>query len=140
MADYSITATSVKVGTDTGTRRVQYGEAVSHGQPVYLNTTDNKWYLADANTSVTTAGDDGIAIALTPGATDGYGEVVVSGTYFAGITLTEGDVVVLSATSGALAPVADLTGGMNVTIIGVAGANNDIVTILKASGQTVPGT
>lgn len=118
MADLSITAGSVAVG-DINTRVVTVlaGEAVTQGQPVYLNSSDGKYYKCDANAA---GKQNANGIALTPASTDGYFQMVVSGAMNLGATLTVGQVYVVSATAGGIAPYGDLTTGHTVTILGVA--------------------
>ena len=70
MADLSQTASSVAIsGSKAPTKRVQFGEAVTQGMPVYLS--DSKYYKADANDTVAKAAVEGIV--LTPAGIDGYG-------------------------------------------------------------------
>lgn len=124
MADLSQTAASVKVGASTTrTQRVQYGETITQGQPLYLHT-DGKYYKTDANVSAAAALAKGIA--LTPGVADDYGYMALPGTTSGeslvnlGATLTVGVVYAVSATAGAIAPVTDISSTQFVTVLGVA--------------------
>src|SRR5690606_160513 len=64
MANISQTAANVAVGASTTpTRLVQFGEAVTQGQPLYQHT-DGKYYQCDANDGVAKA--LAAVIALTP--------------------------------------------------------------------------
>ena len=126
MAALSQTPANVAIGSaTTPTRRVQYGEAITQGQPLYQDTTNQKYYRCDANDGVVKARCS--AIALTPGAADAYGIVALPGTEAGaslvnlGATLTVGEVYCVGATVGQIVPVADLTTGDYVTIVGVAG-------------------
>lgn len=125
MADISVTAASVALGSQTTpTRVVQYGEAVTQGQPVYRNTTDGKWYRCDANDTATKAVVGGIAI--TPGATDAYGIIALPGTSAGqsivnlGATLAVGMTYAISTTVGGIRPITDAGSTEFVSTIGVA--------------------
>jgi len=125
MADISITAANVAMGASTTpTRVVQYGEAVTQGQPLYRNATDGKYYRTDANDGVAKAVVGGIA--LTPGATDAFGLIALpSSTPGAslvnlGATLAVGEVYAVSAAVGAIAPIGDITSTQFVSVIGIA--------------------
>lgn len=125
MADISVTAASVAIGASTTpTRVVQYGEAVTQGQPLYRNTTDGKHYRTDANDGVAKAVV--AAIALTPGATDAYGLVALPSStpgqsiINLGATLAIGTVYAVSANVGGIAPIADITSTQFVSVLGIA--------------------
>jgi hypothetical protein len=124
MANISQTAASVALGSSTTPNRVvQVGEAVTQGMPLYFNT-DGKWYQCDANDGVAKAVVG--AIALTSAATNGYALVALPATtpgvslVNLGATLVVGEVYAVSATKGAIAPVADITSTQFVAIIGIA--------------------
>lgn len=124
MADLSQTAANVALGAATTPTLVgQYGESVTQGMPLYLNT-DGKYYQCDANDGVLKAECKGIA--LTPGATNGYGLVgkpsATPGRSLInlGATLAIGTVYGVSATKGAICPIADITSTQFVSVIGVA--------------------
>ena len=118
MADLSQTAANVSLTDVTGNRvaAVTAGEAITQGMPVYLQS--NKYYKADASTQ---AAAKCRGIALTPAAAD---ELFVlaspDSTVDVGATLTIGETYVVSGTSGGIAPIADLTTGEFVTILGTA--------------------
>lgn len=125
MADISQTAANVAIGgANTPTRLVQFGEAVTQGQPVYQSTADSKYYQCDANDGVAKAVAAGIAI--TPAALDGYGVIAVPAStpgkslVNLGATLAVGTVYAVSATKGGIAPIADLSSGQFITVLGVA--------------------
>ena len=122
MANLSQTAANVALGSQsTRTRIVQAGEAVTQGMPVYISTADGKAYQSDANASAIAAACDGIAV--TPAATDGYFVMALPGSgskLNVGATLTVGQTYTVSATKGAICPIADLTTGDFPTILGIA--------------------
>lgn len=135
MANLSQTAANVALGSaTTRTRVVQAGEAVTQGQPVYLKTSDSKYWKADANASADTA--KAVGIALTPASANGY--LVIQegsgGLVNLGATLTVGETYVVSATSGAIAPIADLTTGDYPCILGVATTTALIQTVYAYTG------
>lgn len=122
MADLTITPANVALAgstTGAGPTVVQYGEAVTQGEPLYINSSDGKYYLADADASATAA--EATKLAMTPGGADDYG--IVAGAEMEvdlGATLTVGTTYVVSATAGGIAPIADLTTGDYTCIIGTA--------------------
>lgn len=91
--------------------------------PLYLHT-DGKYYQCDANDGVAKA--ECAAIALTPGTTDAWGLAALPSSVPGrslvnlGATLTVGTVYGISATKGAIAPIADITSTQFVTVIGIA--------------------
>ncbi len=124
MANISQTAANVAVGASTTpTRVVQYGEAVTQGMPLYF-ASDGKWYQADANDTAAKAAVG--AIAVSPGAINGYGIVALPSStpgrslVNLGATLAVGTAYAVSATKGAIAPLSDIGSGEFVTVLGVA--------------------
>ena len=118
MANISQTAANVAAGSSTTrVQLVQAGEAITQGQPVYL-ASDGKYYQTDANDTAVKAQAKGIAVS--PASTDGYFLMAVDGLINLGATLAVGQVYVVSATKGAIAPYGDLTTNDYVTILGVA--------------------
>ena len=118
MADISQTAANVAAGSSTTrVQLVQAGEAITQGQPVYL-ASDGKYYQTDANDTAVKAQAKGVAVS--PASTDGYFLMAVDGLINLGATLAVGQVYVVSATKGAIAPYGDLTTNDYVTILGVA--------------------
>lgn len=118
MADISITAANVKAGSaSTRVQLVQAGEGITQGHPAYLGG-DGKYYQTDANDTAIKAQVKGIAI--TPASSDGHFLLAVDGLVNLGATLAVGQVYVVSATKGGIAPYADLTTNDYVSILGVA--------------------
>ena len=137
MADLSITASSVVAGSDATVIRVTAGAAITAGQVVYKDTTDsNKWKLADADSSVSTANVGGIALN---GASDGQPlSVLTAGTLTINSAATVGTVYVLSGTAGGIAPEADLASSDYVTVLGVGTLATTLKISLNVSGVQVP--
>ncbi len=124
MADITQTAANVALGASTtATKIVQVGEAVTQGMPLYF-ATDGKWYQCDANDTAAKAVAG--AIALSPAAADGYALVALPATspgrslVNLGATLAIGTVYGVSATKGAIAPIADITSTQFVSVLGIA--------------------
>lgn len=125
MADISITAASVLASAAaTIDRTHNAGATITAGQSVYLDTGTSpaKWKLADANN----AGMTVVGIALD-GASDGQPIRVCTkdSSFTPGGTLSlaasDGkNVLVVSATAGAVAPVGDLAATMYPIVLGVA--------------------
>jgi len=125
MADLSQTAANVAIsGSTCPTKRVQFGETVTQGMPVYQKTSDSKWYKCDANDTLAKAACGGIVI--TPASTDGYGLIATPSTTAGvslvnlGATLAVGTAYSPSATLGAICPLADISTGQYPTSIGFA--------------------
>lgn len=125
MADLSQTAASVAIsGNSCPTKKVQFGEAVTQGMPVYLSSANSKYYKCDANDTVTKAACAGIV--LTPASSDGYGLIATPSSspgislVNLGATLAVGTQYAVSATLGAIAPLSDISSGQFPTSIGFA--------------------
>lgn len=111
--------TAVRPTVNTRVSVVQYGATIVAGNSLYLDTTDNKYKLADANGLVGTAA--AVAIAMTPGADTEYGVVALDGpVILVGTTMAVGEPYAVSATAGAIAPETDLTTDDWVTRMGTA--------------------
>ena len=124
MADLSQTAANVALGASTTPNRVvQVGENVTQGMPLYF-ATDGKWYQCDANDGVAKAVVG--AIVISPASANGYALVALPGTtpgvslVNLGATLAVGTVYAVSATKGAIAPIADITSTQFVSVLGIA--------------------
>jgi hypothetical protein len=117
MADLTITPENVKlIDADTNQQVVQFGEAVTQGQAVYLKASDAKYWLAQ-NDDIAEAEFRGIVI--TPAGVDGYGVIATGGLVGMGATLVQGEVYVVSGTGGGVAPISDLGSAVYTSIIGV---------------------
>jgi len=115
MADLSITAANVGVGSTAILRIVQVGETVSHSQPVYLKTSDGKYWKDDADLA-----DENRGITLTAASADGYAVIITDGDFRPGATLVVGETYIVSATAGAICPIGDLASGDYSKILGQA--------------------
>jgi len=136
MANLSQTAANVAVSSaTTRVKVVQYGEAVTQGQPLYLE--NGKYWRADSNVQ---AKSRATAIAMTPGGVDGFGVVAegAGGRVNLGATLVVGETYVVSATVGAICPIADLTTGDYPCILGTAISTSVLETAFLYSGAVKP--
>ncbi|MEM6260157.1 MAG: hypothetical protein AAGI37_17920 [Planctomycetota bacterium] len=130
MADLSQTAANVGVNdSNTRTQIVQAGEAITQGEPVYLN--NGKYFLGDASAL---ASSQVTGIALTPAVTDGYFIMATSGKVDLGDTLTVGETYYVSDTPGNIMPAGDISTGEYVTSLGVASAADTLELNINASG------
>lgn len=111
-------------------KTVQAGEAISHGQPVYLS--GGKYYLADANASEASAA--AVGVSLGSAATDGYFALIESGLYDSGATVTKGTVYVVAAVAGDIVPASDLATGDWITVLGIAVDASNISLAINATG------
>lgn len=140
MANISQTAANVGIGSGTTrTKVVQVGEGVTQGMPLRLDTSDGKYYQCDANASLSTSQCDGMA--LTAASTDGYIVMALPGegsSVNVGATLTVGTTYAVSATKGAIAPIADLTTGDWVTILGTASTTALLSFVVDNTGVQKP--
>lgn len=142
MANLSVTAANVltaiaQLGLDGSSTDVGiYGATVTAGQPLYRDTLASfKLKLALA-TSATTAVLWGISLN---GGGDGQPAVVLRrGLYNPGGTVVVGMAYYLSATSGAIAPYADLVTGNFVSAIGIGITASLIYVDLVNSGIAKP--
>ncbi len=129
MADLSQTAANVGLTDESSSTSVsvkQAGEALTQGQPVYLNS--NKYYQCQGNTVAAAAC---VGICLTPAATDEYFVLAPNGSVVdLGGTLSIGETYAISATKGAIAPVGDLTSSEYVTTIGTAKAADTLKLVI----------
>ena len=135
MANLTITPADVGVNSSaTQTRIVQVGEAVSQAQPAFLD--GSKYYQAVANDTEAKAA--AVGVFMTAAALDGYAVIAMVGPVDLGATLTVGEVYVVSATKGSIAPIADLTTGDYVTILGVASSASSLELNPQVSGIAKP--
>lgn len=136
MADLTITASQVVPGTGAQFTDLVAAVAITAGQAVYKNTS-NQAALADNDASSTTA--RAIGIATNGAAASQYVRVQYAGelTLGAGAAPTNGVVYVLSSTAGGIAPAADLASGDYTTILGVGiGSNKIKMNVFPSGGQT----
>jgi hypothetical protein len=119
MSDLSITVTSVLGATGSTIIQGTLGATVTEGQALYLDSSAGTYKLADTNDTSAIATIAGIA--MTGGVSGQPVSVLTGGDYNPGGTiLTVGEIYVLSATAGGVAPADDLATGWKTAVIGVA--------------------
>jgi hypothetical protein len=142
---YVITAANFKPSDNATLEVGKGGEAIAVGDAVYYDSTLQKWYKADANSSTVAsggsvapnAGVDGLAASACAG--NGCRFVVVRSDdeLDTGATSTDvlaaGEVVVLSATAGAIQP-APAASGSKTTVVAIANTTTQIKLVKKTGG------
>lgn len=119
MADITITPANVLASSTANRASGTAGATITQGQAVYLDSTTNKWALADSNSANADARRVG-GIALNGASLNQPLTVATSGDVTIGGTLVPGTAVYASATPGGLCPVADLVGGDYPCLVGMA--------------------
>ena len=118
MADYSLTPSAVIASDDATLVNYTAGATIAAGQPLYSDSTAldarrrGKVKLADANASAATSVMVGLAASS---ATSGQPVRIITedDDYTHGLTgVTAGDIIIVSATAGGLAPASDMASGM----------------------------
>ena len=113
------------------------GAAITAGQVVYLDASGNV-QPAKCSGTATLAGAVGIALNSAPGANQPI-VYAPSGTVVGfGAVLASGQIYVLSANTGNIAPAADLVTGNYTVILGVATSTSNLQINIIASGVTHP--
>lgn len=119
MADYSITAASVRPSSTAQIRDGTAAATITQGAVLYMTTVSNWLDLARANSATT---DNAVGIALN-GASSGQPVKYVAedSDFTHGLTsAAAGDILVLSAgAAGKIAPAGDMTSGNFVSLVGV---------------------
>lgn len=141
MADLTVTAANVLASTQAQPILGTAGATVTAGQVGYRDDSDldsygrGKWKLADANggsTAIKTAQ----GIFLNGAASGQPVRLCDSDPDFThGLTgVVAGDIIILSATAGALAPAADLASGMRANVVMVATSATKAVLRITTAG------
>ena len=133
MADISITAANVVKGSNARTQAGIAGATITAGQLVYKDAATGKYLLSDAD-SATAAARSVTGIALNGASLNQPVDVQIGGDITIGGTLTANTVYVLSGTAGGLAPLADLSTGEYLVVIGVAKSASVLAVDIQASG------
>jgi hypothetical protein len=133
MADLSITAANVAAASSARTTTGTAGATVTAGQVVYLDSSDNKYKLAD-NDSATAAVRSPAGIALHASLNGQPLTVLTRGSITIGATTAVGEVYCLSSTAGGICPVADIAAGDYNTIIGVGTSVTAINVLFNEAG------
>jgi hypothetical protein len=137
MANLTITPANVEIGdSSTVVNTVQFGEAVSAGQPVFRSISTSKSMIADGD--VTAAESSVIGITLDTYSADDYGVVVRGGFFIPGATLVAGTQYVLSPSVGLFMPAADLTTGDFITPVFFAVTTTLAYVTITPTGLQMP--
>lgn len=124
--------TAVRPTSNTKLRIVAYGATISAGQPLYEDSADGEWKLAD-NDVPATAQVKGIAV--TPGVDGGFGVVATGGDIvLVGTTMAIGETYYAGSTPGEIVPDGDLTTGDYVTRLGTASSATLLKLAIQATG------
>lgn len=124
MADISITAANVLMSASGSKKDGIAGEAITAGKALYLDAADKKLKLADANASTKT---NVCGIALNDaGVGQPVAYCVADEELTIGGTVAANAIVILSATAGGIAPIADATTGWETVILGIGVGSNKI--------------
>jgi len=132
MADLSVVAAEVLAVSGSTSSRGTAGATITAGQVVYLDPTSGKYKLAQGDDATT----DLVVGIASHGASDGQPlQVLTGGVVDLGVTLTVGEIYVLSSgTAGGIAPKGDLSAGNYVSVIGIAQtADNLLIGIINSS-------
>lgn len=117
MADLIITEPNVVKGSGAIVNKDRVaGESVTAGQPVYLKSSDQKWWRAQSDGTAAEA--DAQGIALHAASADQPLAVQTGGQITIGATIQAGVFYYVSNTAGGICPVADLGTADYVTAIG----------------------
>lgn len=127
MADLSITAANVAAGTGARKATGTAGATITAGQVVYLDSSDNKYKLADCD-SATAAVRSPAGIALHGSLNNQPLTVLTAGPITIGATVAASVAYYLSPNAGGICPVADLASGDYATIIGL-GTSTTVINV-----------
>jgi hypothetical protein len=146
MADTPITVTPglVVSGSTSQFRSGTAGEDLTAGMWVYLKTSDNKYYGADAD--ATAVGLDAncknvAGVVVVGGATGATISIQTAGDYICGGTVVPGMVYLLSGTKGGFCPTGvatTLVATDYVTQVGIAISNSALHILIYSTGVQVP--
>ncbi|MDI7864088.1 hypothetical protein MRS76_19245 [Rhizobiaceae bacterium n13] len=134
MADITITAANVKQGANANVTDGIAGATITAGQAVHKSATTGKYILSD-NDGANLKQVDGIALHA---ASDGQPlKVQTGGDITIGATITAGTAYYLSGTPGGICPVADVTTGDDVILIGLAKSTTVLTLRITDTGVTL---
>lgn len=131
MTDISITAASVLAAAAAVKESGIAGATITAGQAVYKDA-NGKYQLADADGAAALRVPTGIA--LNGAAVNQPMFVARSGAVTIGATLTAGTAYYLSDDPGGICPLADVTGGDYIVLIGLATSASVLNVDIQATG------
>lgn len=134
MADVAVVADDVRQGTGITALQGVAGEVLEPGDAIYIRLFDTKGYLCDANDDEETAQFDGIV--LTPaGIDDPFLYQPPNGKIYLGVDVDPGQIYVVSANPGKIAPAEDGASGWYTSPVGVGDDDGNLdMTIHGDSG------
>lgn len=136
MADISITATSVVKGALTTLNEGIAGATITAGQPIYKDPSAG--YVLKPGQATSSVAANVTGIALNGGAVGQTIKFATLGKYTPGGTFVVGQVYVVSATAGGIAPYADLVTGNYVTVLGIATTASELDLLIHVGGIAKP--
>lgn len=136
MADLVITPANVQAGPRALKDQGIAGATITAGQTVYLDTSDMRMKLADANGSVAQAAVVGIALN---GASNGQPITFVydDDDFTPGATVTNGTFYVQSGNPGGIAPSADIVAGWRPALLFIGKTGNKATLKIVRTGVAV---
>lgn len=138
MTDLTITQANVQPVTGSTVLSNQFycgTTLLTQGQPVYPDPVSR---MLLPSTAVSTAGPQTVGITMSQAA---YGQpisVATGGNIIVGATLTTGAVYIVSANSGKLAPVSDLSSGMYPVVAFIAYSTTGATMSLASNSPPTP--
>lgn len=136
MTDISVTATAVVAASAALVEHGKAGTTITAGQVVYKDPADGLLKLSDNdNASATIRSVFGIA--LNGGATGQTVSVIKRGSLTLNAVLTKGAVYALSGTPGGIAPIADVTTGDDLIVLGIALSTTVLDVQINPTGVTM---
>lgn len=135
MADYSITPGLVKPSSKADIKRAVGGATLTAGTPIYLDE-NRRMQPSDANGSVAARAVDGIALTGTSEGQPGL-YAATDPEFDLGVTVANGETVILSANAGKLAPNGDAASGWRKVVVGV-GIGGTKINLSPIAGGVVP--
>lgn len=131
MADIAVTAASVKPGASAVTKNGIAGEAISAGQSVF-KAADQTIQLCENDQAAIDAAC--VGVALNDAAVDQPVSYAVTGEITFNAVLAAGQVYIVGAAPGGIAPEADAVAGEFVTVVGVGLSTTSMKMGLLQSG------
>lgn len=136
MADLSITVANVVAGSGAVKKHGTAGATITAGQVVYLDSSDNKYKLADCD-SATAAVRSPAGIALHGSLANQPLTILESGPITIGATIAASVAYYLSATAGGICPVADLASGDYAVVLGLGTSTTVLQVDIQEAGAAL---
>jgi hypothetical protein len=138
MADLTISSENVRPGSGARTQQFTAGADIDTGEPVYQDPDGNFRVKPSLNGTRTQAKAIGVALHSAetgqPVVAQTHGKLLIGGAGDAG------EIYIVSATAGGIAPVADLGNEVWPTIIGIGDEDGEIdLFISHGTAATPPG-